>query len=160
MTSSTLQKRINKELAELATPPNGISASMRGDNVRQWDAHIVGPADTPYAGGVFALRIELPAEYPFSAPKVYFTTPIMHPNIGHGGPPGVPAAGAICLDILSGKWTPSLTITKVLLSIQLLLSCPYDSSALNADAAKLYRSNRADYDAKVRAHTLKHAMPK
>jgi ubiquitin-conjugating enzyme E2 D/E len=150
--SSVFQRRISKELAEFTTPPEGISASMRGSDMREWEAHIAGPSDTPYAGGIFELRINLPAEYPFSAPVVKFITPIMHANVS--------SSGNICLDTLNSKWTPALTIAKVLLSIQLLMSCPNSSSALNVEAAQLYRRSHAEFARRAREHTLKHAIPK
>jgi ubiquitin-protein ligase len=68
-------------------------------------ATIMGPDDSPYAGGVFFLDIHFPADYPFKPPKVSFTTRIYHCNIN--------ANGGICLDILKDQWSPALTISKV-----------------------------------------------
>jgi len=35
---------------------------------------IKGPADTPYSGGLFTVDIIIPQEYPFTPPKMKFTT--------------------------------------------------------------------------------------
>lgn len=64
----------------------------------------MGPADSPYTGGVFFLNIQFPTDYPFKPPKVSFTTRIYHPNINSNG--------SICLDILRDQWSPALTISK------------------------------------------------
>ena len=64
----------------------------------------MGPADSPYSGGVFFLAIHFPTDYPFKPPKVSFTTRIYHPNINGNG--------SICLDILRDQWSPALTISK------------------------------------------------
>eukprot|EP00968_Pinguiococcus_pyrenoidosus_P022691 scaffold3340_cov255-Pinguiococcus_pyrenoidosus.AAC.11 len=68
-------------------------------------ATIMGPEDSPYAGGVFFLHIAFPADYPFKPPKVHFTTKIYHCNINSNG--------GICLDILKDQWSPALTVSKV-----------------------------------------------
>jgi len=76
----------------------------------------MGPEGSPYAGGVFFLKIQFPQDYPFKPPKVTFRTRIYHCNIN--------SQGAICLDILKDNWSPALTTSKVLLSICSLLTDP------------------------------------
>ncbi len=99
-------KRIQRELQELGRdPPANCSAGPVGDDLFHWQATIMGPDDSPYAGGVFFLDIHFPADYPFKPPKVSFTTRIYHCNINSNG--------GICLDILKDQWSPALTISKV-----------------------------------------------
>ena len=104
-------KRINKELQDLGKdPPAGCSAGPIDEaDLYTWQASIVGPDDSPYAGGVFFLNIHFPTDYPFKPPKITFSSKIYHPNINSNG--------SICLDILKDQWSPALTIAKVLLSI-------------------------------------------
>ena len=144
-------RRISKELDDLSQdPPPGCSAGPKKKDLYNWQGTIMGPSDSPYYGGVFFLEINFPKEYPFKAPKIYFTTKIFHPNIS--------SKGAICLDILKDKWSPALTINKVLLSITSLLTDPNPDDPLVTDIAKLYRTNINKYNEKARDWTMKYAM--
>jgi len=79
----------------------------------------MGPEGSPYAGGIYFLKINFPEEYPFKPPKIVFRTRVYHCNIN--------ARGEICLDVLKDNWSPALTISKVLLSICSLLTDPNPS---------------------------------
>ncbi|XP_073707880.1 ubiquitin-conjugating enzyme E2 T [Garra rufa] len=122
--------RLKRELQLLsAEPPPGVSCWQIEGRVDELQAQIVGGANTPYEGGVFTLEINIPERYPFEPPKMRFVTPIYHPNIDN--------AGRICLDALKlppkGAWRPSLNISTVLTSIQLLMAEPNPDDPLMAD---------------------------
>ena len=132
-------KRIQKELTEMKRdPPAGCSCGPDVDDLYNWSGAIMGPDESPFAGGVFQLIIHFPTDYPFKPPKIAFTTKMYHPNIN--------VAGAICLDILKDQWSPALTISKVLLSILSLLTDPNPNDPLDPDIAHVYTNNRALYD--------------
>jgi ubiquitin-conjugating enzyme E2 D/E len=144
-------KRIVKELKELEQdPPAGCSAGPQNDqDIYKWTATLLGPDDTPYAGGVFNLFIQFPTDYPFKPPKVAFTTKIYHPNIN--------AQGGICLDILKDQWSPALGIAKVLLSISSLLADANPKDPLVPEIARIYESNREEFNRTAREWTLLYA---
>jgi ubiquitin-conjugating enzyme E2 D/E len=131
-------------------PPLNCSAGpVSESDLFNWNGSIVGPSDTPFQGGVFNLRIHFPVDYPFKAPRLQFTTKIYHPNIN--------SDGGICLDVLKDKWSPALTISKVLLSVCSLLSDPNPDDPLVPEIANLYRENRAKYEENARAYTQRYA---
>lgn len=144
-------KRILRELQDLEKdPPSNCSAGPDdGSNLFVWSGHIIGPEGSPYEGGCFALRIEFPTDYPFKPPTLTFKTRIFHPNIS--------PQGGICLDILKSEWSPALSISKVLLSISSLLTDPNPRDPLVPDIARLYETNRPEYNRMAREWTLRHA---
>ena len=72
-------------------------------------AMIMGPEDSPYAGGVFFLDISFPPDYPLKPGKFTFKTKIYHPNVRTNG--------QLSLEILEDYWSPALTTARVLQSI-------------------------------------------
>ena len=138
--STCTEKRIKKDLINMMNnPPLNCSAGLiSDDNLYEWQGTIIGPSGTPYANGAFQLYITFPKDYPFRPPKVKFKTPIYHPNIN--------SSGEICLDILKDKWSPALTIQKVLLSLCSLLNDPNPDDPLVPDIARLYKTNRNKFN--------------
>jgi|Transcript_45087 ubiquitin-conjugating enzyme E2 D/E len=144
-------KRINKEYRDLQKdPPANTSAGpVNESDMFNWKATIMGPEDSPYAGGLFFLNIHFPTDYPFKPPKVQFTTKIFHPNINSNG--------GICLDILKDQWSPALTISKVLLSICSLLTDPNPDDPLVPEIAQMYKKDRKKFDETAKQWTRKYA---
>jgi ubiquitin-conjugating enzyme E2 D/E len=139
-------RRLQKELQDiLHDPPENCSAGMEKDDIHKWKATIMGPAESPYSGGVFLLDITFSPKYPFRPPKFRFTTRIYHPNIS--------SDGQICLDILKNQWSPALTISKVLLSICSLLDDPNPDDPLVPDIAREYIKDIDRYNATAREWT-------
>ena len=62
---------MTKELAMLEkSPPTGVSCSAKSeDNLGVLEATLLGPDDSPYAGGTFNLDIRIPDRYPFEPPE-------------------------------------------------------------------------------------------
>ena len=144
-------KRIMRELQDLKKdPPLNCSAGPVSEaDLYKWEGVMMGPSDSPYAGGVFNVTIEFPVDYPFKPPRIMFKTKIYHPNIN--------AQGFICLDILKQNWSPALTISKALLSILSMLTDPNPDDPLMPDIAQQYKANRAEYEQKAREWTQQYA---
>lgn len=150
MVPSPALRRIQKEQKDLLNdPPSNCSAGPT-DDIYVWDASIMGPEDSPYYGGIFKLKINFPIDYPFKPPKIQFCTKIFHPNIS--------PSGSICLDILKTKWSPALTIAKVLLSISSLLTDPNPEDPLVPDIADVLRNDKEKFEEMARSWTQVYAM--
>ncbi|CAL9095416.1 unnamed protein product, partial [Musa textilis] len=114
-------KRIMKELKDLEKdPPASCSAGPVAEDIFHWQATIMGPTDSPFAGGIFLVNIHFPPDYPFKPPKVSFRTKVYHPNINSNG--------SICLDILKEQWSPALTISKRRQRWELIISVSLEAA--------------------------------
>lgn len=135
----SVTKRLQSELMQLMTSSTpGVSAFPESDaNLLKWTGTIEGPPDTFYEGLKFKLSIQFPANYPYSAPTITFTSPMWHPNVD--------MSGNICLDILKENWSAVYNVQTILLSLQSLLGEPNNKSPLNAQAAQLYEKDPEQY---------------
>ncbi|KAK8751757.1 hypothetical protein OTU49_010152 [Cherax quadricarinatus] len=132
------------------SPPPNCSAGPVGTDIFHCKGSIVGPKGTPFESGVFELLITFPEDYPFNPPKMKLLTKIYHPNIGKDG--------TICLDILKGKWSPALSLSKVLQIVCALLNDPNPKSSLRSDIADIYLNNKTKYMATAKEWTKRYAM--
>ncbi|CAM4760118.1 unnamed protein product [Rotaria magnacalcarata] len=100
--------RIQRNLQELTDNPlpfvYALNLTTGEDNINQMTGVLIGPDDSPYAGGHFRFLIRYPPEYPFKPPDFYFTTAICHPNIDS-------KTGTTCNDQLNATWAPAITLT-------------------------------------------------
>ncbi|KAK0526208.1 hypothetical protein OC842_005262 [Tilletia horrida] len=140
----------------LAAAPTSAPTSTDAsplDDLQHLHAWIRGPADTPYAGGCFAVDINIEASpnFPQEPPQCTFATQIFHPNISR--------AGEICVSTLKKDWKPDLGISHILLAIRSLLIAPNPDSALDPESARLLQEDYSEYARIARLWTTVHASP-
>ena len=106
-------------------------------------------AGTPYQGGVFRLRLSLPADFPTSPPSASFATKIFHPNVA--------TRGDVCVNVLKKDWAPALGLRHVLAIIRCLLIQPFPDSALNEEAGRLLQEDYSAFASRAALLTSVHA---
>lgn len=144
-------QRLKMEIKTFSeNPVFGISAGPIDNNFLTWEAIISNTnEDSPFKNGFFKLQIIFTENYPYSPPKIKMKTKVFHPNIKNE---------EICLDIIKeDRWSPALTVEKILLSISSLLDDPNPDDPLDVTAANLYKNNLNEYKRKVRDYVLKYA---
>jgi ubiquitin-conjugating enzyme (huntingtin interacting protein 2) len=136
-------KRLKRELLSIQQESDDVKKQMRieveDEDMSQVTAFLSGPPDSPYAGGTFKIQILLPKTYPFDPPAVNFVTKVWHPNISLSD-------GYVCLDTLSTKWSPALTLQTLLWTLQALLNEPCARDPLNLEVALQMRSSHPLYE--------------
>ena len=141
--------RLRKEYEFLQKEKCEVFEAKPRENLGVWDIYLKGPSETPYECGTFHLEMKFPEGYPFHPPKVKFKTTVYHPNVNR--------EGDICLDILRDRWSASLTVRTIILSISSLLNEPNPDDPLIPEVARLYKSNRAEFNAKAKDYTERFA---
>jgi ubiquitin-conjugating enzyme E2 S len=96
-------RRLTKELVDLQSSPcEGIRVTINEVNLSDIQAEVEGPAGTPFEGGLFRFKLQIPPDFPNVPPKGAFITKIFHPNIS--------TLGEICVNVLKKDWQPEMGI--------------------------------------------------
>ena len=144
-------QRIQRELKDWNKEPliNCSAGPINDNDMKHWQAAIMGPNDSPYQGGVFFLDIEFMDDHPFRPPRVRFKTRIYHPNVN--------SKGLICLDILRNQWSPSYSIKMILLVIQNLMEDPNPDETIEPKIALILKFDKDQYIKTAKEWTKKYA---
>ncbi|XP_045820432.1 ubiquitin-conjugating enzyme E2 5-like isoform X6 [Trifolium pratense] len=148
---SSPDKRRDMDLMKLMM--TDYKVEMINDGMQEFFVEFHGPKDSPYQGGVWKIRVELPDAYPYKSPSIGFVNKIYHPNVDE-------MSGSVCLDVINQTWSPMFDLVNVFeVFIPQLLIYPNASDPLNGDAAALMMRDRAAYEQKVKEYCEKYAKP-
>lgn len=139
---------IELEHGSFVTGGSGRVILQEGSTVLNiWHILIVGPVGTPYEGGVFPIRLELPQKYPFGrCPSLWFACPaqMYHPNsMEHDG---------YVHDLFHSRWSPASSITQLLNALCTLLQQPLTDACLRTGVGTQYCTDRKEFDSDARRH--------
>ncbi|XP_051171238.1 uncharacterized protein LOC127288057 [Leptopilina boulardi] len=149
--NSWRRNRLRSELKSLRMdPPEGIEATPLDQMCCHWQATITGPTGSPYEGGLFFLYLQVPYSYPMRPPVVRFLTKILHPNVSRHGDVGI--------DSIHHNWSLALTISKVLISVQSLLTDPYCQVCMEPELGEMYMNDKEKFEEVARLWTWKYAI--
>ena len=144
---------LKKEFNDLQNDPIlslGCTVGLENpSNMFKWRITLIGPTDTPYAGGMFFLTAEFPADYPQHKPEVKFVNKIYHLNVS-------PSSGHICISTLN-QWKARTPMVDVISSIFALFYDQNPDSPYDSKMAQEYRNRRAEFNKKAKEWTKKYA---
>ena len=161
-------ERIREEFKDLAHDPIsniGLTVGLENDdNYKDWRVHMTGPKDSVYRGGIFALNVHFPDNYPNEPPEVCFITPIYHLNVNQKAQKNeedeFDKLGHVSISTLNW-WNPIYKMKEVLCNIySLFYYCNPDSAYGIERAKEYYEEHGANYWEKAKIFTKKYANPK
>lgn len=127
-----------------------------------WNLSIVGPENSIYQGGIFNIEIQFPAIY-YGYPRVYFDTPILHPNIGNFEVAKEDCSKAQnsrlslcyshCLRFFEGEKMPLQTISRVFS----VLEYPDTLCEHNGETSELFNKDKNLFNSTARDWTVSQA---
>ncbi|KAI9810852.1 MAG: Ubiquitin-conjugating enzyme E2 8 [Phylliscum demangeonii] len=107
--------------------------------------------NTPFAGGLWKVHVELPDQYPYKSPSIGFVNRIFHPNIDE-------MSGSVCLDVINQTWSPMFDMINIFeVFLPQLLRYPNPTDPLNGEAAALLMRDSKAYDFKVKEYVHRYA---
>ncbi|CAG8691973.1 12837_t:CDS:2 [Rhizophagus irregularis] len=142
---SSPRRRIETDVMKLLM--SDYEVTLVNDNMQEFYVRFHGPEDTPFAGGVWKVHVELPDQYPYKSPSIGFMNKIFHPNIDE-------LSGSVCLDVINQTWN-MINIFEVFLPQ--LLRYPNPTDPLNGEAAALLMREPQAYENKVKEYVSRFA---
>ena len=118
-------------------------------NIFHWNITLVGPQDTPYAGGMFFLTADFPETYPKTKPEIKFTNKIYHLNVRESD-------GHICISTLN-QWVPNTPMVSVISAIFALFYEQNPLSPYSVSMAAQYKLRRGEFNKTAAEWTKKYA---
>ncbi|KAL6064694.1 Ubiquitin-conjugating enzyme E2 4 [Balamuthia mandrillaris] len=141
-----------KETDVMKLMMSSYEVTMPGDSMTEFSVRFRGPADSPYEGGTWRVRVELPQAYPYKSPSIGFENKIFHPNVDE-------ASGSVCLDVINQTWSPMFDLINIFeVFLPQLLLYPNPTDPLNGEAAALLLKDAERYKATVKDYVQRYAM--
>ena len=130
----------------------------------KWKVTMIGPQDSPYAGGLFIIIVEFPKDYPCHGPEFIFENKIYHLNVNFTSNHNY-KQGHICLNSLN-EWRvtgqvkdqPNFGVKQALFEIFCLFYNQGTDGPYDTNMAELYKKNPQQFNENVKKWVRDYAM--
>ncbi|WVO16530.1 hypothetical protein L204_104209 [Cryptococcus depauperatus] len=146
---SSPKRRVDTDVMKLLM--SDYEVTLVNNKMSEFFVKFHGPAETPFAKGVWNIHVELPEQFPFKSPSIGFMNKIFHPNIDE-------LSGSVCLDVINQTWSPMFELINIFeIFLPQLLRYPNPADPLNGGAAALLMRDPQAYANKVRSYVERFA---
>jgi ubiquitin-conjugating enzyme E2 H len=146
---SSPKRRVDTDVMKLLM--SDYEVTLVNNKMSEFYVKFKGPAETPFAKGVWKIHVELPEQFPYKSPSIGFMNKIFHPNIDE-------LSGSVCLDVINQTWSPMFELINIFeIFLPQLLRYPNPTDPLNGEAAALLMRDPKAYTKKVESYVEKYA---
>ena len=142
-----------KEFDDLKHNPlsiNGYTIELfNQNNIYEWKITLLGAKDTPYANGIFFIKLQFPHDYPHSRPEIYFLTPIYHMNV-------LRSNGKVGVNFIY-EWNPNRSVREILTKLYSIFYLVNPYSPYQREMADEYMKDKNLYEFNAKKYTDQYA---
>ena len=142
-----------KEFDDLKHNPlsiNGYRIELfNQNNIYEWKITLLGAKDTPYANGIFFIKLQFPHDYPHSRPEIYFLTPIYHMNV-------LRSNGKVGVNFIY-EWNPNRSVREILTKLYSIFYLVNPYSPYQREMADEYMKDKNLYEFNAKKYTDQYA---
>ena len=144
---------LRKEFEDLKHNPlsiNGYTIELfNQNNIYEWKITLLGAKDTPYANGIFFIKLQFPHDYPHRRPEIYFLTPIYHMNVSRG-------EGRVSVNFID-QWNEKTNVREILTKLYSIFYLVNPESPYQKELARVYITDRDLYYCNVKKYVEQYA---
>ena len=144
---------LRKEFEDLKHNPlsiNGYTIELFNQyNIYEWKITLLGAKDTPYANGIFFIKLQFPHDYPHRRPEIYFLTPIYHMNV-------LRSNGRVSVNFID-QWNEKTNVREILTKLYSIFYLVNPHSPYQREMADEYKKDKNLYEFNAKKYTDQYA---
>ena len=153
MNSNEILKREFEELKHIPLSINGYTIELfNQNNILEWKITLLGAKDTPYADGIFFIKIQFPIDFPHGKPEIYFLTPIYHMNVRRDD-------GRVGVNFIN-EWNEKTRVREILTKLYSIFYLVNPDSPYQLEMADEYKKDKNLYEFNAKKYTDQFAKSK
>ena len=141
MNSEKLQKEFQDLKHNPLTIP-GYTIELCNENIYKWKITLLGAKDTPYADGIFFIKLQFHHDYPHRRPEIYFLTPIYHMNV-------LRSNGNVAVNFIY-EWNPNRSVREILTKLYSIFYLVNPHFPYQKELAHVYITDKDLYECNVK----------